>query len=64
VVSLVLFKSEVLGRVVVDNGVYSRVLGVDVVTDLMAKGRRLRSIMDSLSEGFKSSLSSTPVRPL
>jgi hypothetical protein len=54
----------VLGRVVVNNGVYGRVLGVDVVADPVAEGRRLGSIMDSLSEGFKSSLSLAPVRPL
>jgi hypothetical protein len=64
VVSLVLFKLEVLGRVIVDNGVYGRVLGIDIVADLVAKGHRLGSIMDSLLEGFKSSLSSALVRPL
>ena len=53
-----------LGRVVVDNGVYGRVLGVDVVANLVAKGHRLESIIDSLLEGFKSSSSLALVRPL
>jgi hypothetical protein len=64
VVSLILFKLKVLGRVVVDNGVYGRVLGVDVVANLVAKGHRLESIIDSLLEGFKSSSSLALVRPL
>ena len=62
-VSPVLFELEVLGRVVVNNGVYGQVLGVDIVMDPVAKGHRLGSIMDLLSKGFKSSLSSAPVRP-
>jgi hypothetical protein len=64
VVSPVLFESEVLGQVVVNNRVCGRVLGVDVVADPVAKGHRLGSIIDSLLEGFKSSSSSALVRPL
>jgi hypothetical protein len=63
VVSLILFKLEVLRRVVVNNGVYGRVLGIDIVIDLVAEGYKLGLIIDLLLEGFKLSLSLVLVRP-